>query len=114
MKVVCIVQAMNGRSEDEIISERNAIAHKLQSALGEIEVIPSLTPAADAINGRVAVRLLAKELTLLSDADIAVFGAQWDSSRMCAALHRVCMDFGMDTLCLTDAALGGAADGAGK
>ena len=113
MKVVSIVQVMNGKTEDELIMQRIAVSQKLRSAFMEIEVIPSLSPAADTTNGHIAIRLLAKELELISGSELVAFAPGWESSRMAVSLHQICVDHGMETVCFSDAALGGAEHGSG-
>ena len=95
MTTVFIAQPWQGRTEEEVIRERCAIADKLRQIYGEIEIIANFSPALNAINGPIAVRAFAKEVEMLSDARVAAFGPGWSGDRGCRALHVVCKAFGM-------------------
>ncbi len=97
MKKLFVSQPMRGRSEDEIVAERNRVILKAQEALGEaVDPIPSYCPGAH--EGIGPVRALANNIYLLGDADAAVFAKGWEKARGCRIEHQICLDYGIDII----------------
>ena len=97
MKKLFVSQPMRGRSEDEIVAERNRVILKAQEALEEaVDPIPSYCP--EAHEGIGPVRALANSIYLLGDADVAVFAKGWEKARGCRIEHQICLDYGIDII----------------
>lgn len=89
MKKLFISQPMNGKTDEEILAERERAIEAAKEKIGEdVEVIDSFfddyppdgTPA-------VGLWYLGKSLQLLSGADVAYFIKGWDSARGCVIEH---------------------------
>lgn len=91
-----ISQPMNGRSDEEILAEReNAIEYVKVLTGEEVEVLDSLFDFPD---GTHPLYSLAKSLEMLSQADLAYFCAGWDTARGCMIEHRCAVEYGIDAL----------------
>jgi hypothetical protein len=95
MKKVFVSQPMRGKSNEEIQSERDMlIAEARKTAAGEIEVLDSFFKDFDGN----ALAFLGKSISLLSSADIAVFGRGWQDARGCVIEHKCCEEYGITTV----------------
>lgn len=96
MKKLFISQPMRGKTDAEILFERDkAIASvKEQFPDEEIEVIDSYFKDH---NGK-PLELLGKSLMLLADADIAYFCTDWDKARGCRIEHTCAFEYGIKTV----------------
>ena len=81
MKKVFISQPMNGRTDDEILAERQKIVEMAKRDLGEIEVIDSFFT--EVSHDAKPLWFLGKSFELLADADIAYFAPGWEEARGC-------------------------------
>ena len=101
MKKLFVSQPMRGRNDDEILAERNRIILEAQETLGEaVDPLPSFFEKYVVEGARTPVRYLANAIAMLSDADVAVFGKGWEDARGCRIEHQVCIDYGIDIICL--------------
>ncbi|MCM1363404.1 MAG: DUF4406 domain-containing protein [Ruminococcus sp.] len=90
MTKLFISQCMRGRSDEEILAEREAIIEKAKKlCTEEVEVLNSFF---DDYTGS-ALYFLSKSLEMLSEADIAVFGPGWEKARGCRIEHQCCEDY---------------------
>lgn len=97
MKKLFISQPMKGKSDDEILREREKAIHKAKEVCGEeVEVIDSFFQAAPA--DAKPLWFLGKSLELLSTADIAYFAAGWHEARGCKIEHECAVEYGIDTI----------------
>lgn len=96
MKKVFISQPMNGKTDDEILAERQAIIELAKEELGEIEVIDSFF--AEAPHDAKPLWFLGKSFELLADADVAYFADGWQSARGCKLEHDASIAYGIDTV----------------
>lgn len=89
---VFISQPMKGKSDEEILSERERIKDAARSRLekegnSDIEFIDSYFEDYNPDNGCVPLKYLSKSLELLADADVAIFGKGWERARGCVIEH---------------------------
>lgn len=86
MKKLFISQPMKGKSDEDILKERDRAIRKAEAIVGEpIEVIDSFFQNAPA-DAR-PLWFLGKSLELLSTADVAYFAPGWDEARGCKIEH---------------------------
>lgn len=93
MKKVFISQPMNGLSDEEIRTNREAIINKLNEfKLGEFEIIDSYMADYNPEKNN-PVAYLGKSIEFLAQADLAVFGKGWQNARGCQIEHSVCVAY---------------------
>jgi hypothetical protein len=81
---------MRGKSDEEILSERNRLIEEAEKAVGEdIEVLDSFFGDFDGN----ALGFLGESIGLLSSADIAVFGEGWQDARGCRVERLCCKEY---------------------
>ena len=97
MKKLFISQPMNGKTDEEILRERNEAINIAKDIVGEeIEVLetffddlgPDIKP----------LHYLAKSLEYLAEADIAYFVSGWENARGCKIEHRCAVEYGIDRI----------------
>lgn len=94
-----ISQPMKGKSDEEIILERETALEEVQKLFeGPIEVIDSFFQGAPA--GAKPLWFLGKSLELLSDADIAYFAKGWRDARGCRLEHDAARAYGITAICV--------------
>lgn len=94
---VFISQPMRGKSNEEILSERNQMIKKVNEiATEKPEVIDSFFENAPA--EAKPLWFLGKSLELLSTADVAVFAKGWEEARGCRIEHECCVQYGIKTI----------------
>lgn len=99
MKKLFISQPMKGKSDEEILREREQAIDSAQRCLGEpMEVIDSFFQGAPA--GAKPLWFLGKSLELLSDADIAYFAKGWRDARGCRLEHDAAKAYGITAICV--------------
>lgn len=92
MKKLFISQPMNGKTNEEILKERNkAIEHAKTILKDEIEVIDSFFQ--NAPNDAKPLWFLGKSLELLANADAVYFCGGWNSYRGCIMEHSACVRY---------------------
>ena len=97
MKKLFISQPMRGKSDEEILREREEAIKKAKEVCGEeVEVIDSFFQSALA-NAR-PLWFLGKSLELLSTADIAYFAPGWEDARGCKIEHLCAVEYGLDRI----------------
>ena len=86
MKKLFISQPMKGKTDEEILSEREKAIKKVEVMIGEpVEIIDSFFQSAPA-DAR-PLWFLGKSLELLSTADIVYFTEGWSKARGCRIEH---------------------------
>lgn len=85
MKRIFISQPMLNKTNDEIKAQRAEIVEKLKKKFKKIEVIDSFFE--NAPHDANPLWFLSKSLQLMSDADVVVFGDNWDQARGCKIEH---------------------------
>lgn len=97
MKRLFVSQPMKGKSDDEILEEREKAINMAEKILGEpVDVIDSFFANAP-VNAR-PLWFLAKSLELLSTADIAYFAEGWTNARGCRVEHLCAIEYGIDII----------------
>ena len=97
MKKLFISQPMRGKTDEEILNEREAAIQEARKLTGEdVEVIDSFFQ-----NAPVGVRplwFLGKSLELLSTADVAYFAPGWKDARGCKIEHECAVEYMIDRI----------------
>lgn len=94
MKKLFISQPMKGKTDSEILEERETAMESARNALGEdVELIDSFFQNAPA-DAR-PLWFLGKSLELLSTADIAYFASGWENARGCRIEHTCAEEYGI-------------------
>lgn len=97
MRKLFISQPMKGKTNEEILAERNRLIEKAEDALHEkFEVIDSFIK--DAPYDANPLWFLGKSLELLSTADVAIFGKDWGSARGCKIENEACLEYGITVI----------------
>lgn len=97
MKKLFISHPMKGKSDEDILKERDRAIRKAEAIVGEpIEVIDSFFQNAPA-DAR-PLWFLGKSLELLSTADVAYFAPGWDEARGCKIEHMCAVEYGIDRI----------------
>lgn len=99
MKKLFISQPMKGKTDEEILKEREkAIASAKRNFVEdeEIEVIDSFFQSAP-VDAR-PLWFLGKSLELLSTADIAYFAKGWENARGCRIENTCAIEYGIDVI----------------
>lgn len=97
MKKLFISQPMKGKTDVEILAERQKAIKRAEEIIGEpVEVIDSFFEKA-LVNAK-PLWFLGKSLELLSDADIAYFAPGWDTARGCIIEHICAEEYNIDKI----------------
>ena len=92
-----ISQPMNGKTDEEILRERNRILLEAVKLVGQpIEVIDSFFESAPHDADR--IWFLGKSIELLSTADIVYFADGWTEYRGCIIEHRCAVTYGLNII----------------
>mgnify|MGYP002518559092 FL=1 len=94
MKKLFISQPMRGKTDEEILAERESAIKAAEELLEEpVEVIDSFFQSAPV--GAKPLWFLGKSLELLSSADIAYFAKDWQKARGCRIEHECAVEYGI-------------------
>lgn len=97
MKKLFISQPMRGKTDAEILAEREKAIASAERQLGEkVEVIDSFfqnTP----VEAK-PLRFLGKSLELLSTADVAYFAKGWENARGCRIENTCAIEYGITVI----------------
>lgn len=97
MKKLFISQPMRGKSDEEILAEREKAIKAAQELVGgPVEVIDSFFQSAPA-DAR-PLWFLGKSLELLSTADVAYFAEGWKDARGCRIEHECAVEYCIDRI----------------
>ena len=97
MKKLFISQPMRGKSDDEILLEREKAIKAAEKLVGEpVEVIDSFFQSAP-VDAK-PLWFLGKSLELLADADVAYFAEGWEEARGCKIEHTCAVEYGIDRI----------------
>ena len=92
MKKLFISQPMRGKSAEEILKERKRMIAKAGEIVGdEIEVLDTYYQDFDGNR----VSFLARSISDLSKADVAIFAPGWEDFSGCRCEHAVCEEYGI-------------------
>lgn len=91
---VFISQPMNGKTNEEIIKEREELTEFAKAKLGsDVEIIDSYFK--DAPHDMKPLWFLGKSFELLSTADACVFAKGYEKARGCVMEHKACENYGI-------------------
>lgn len=91
---VFISQGMVGKTDEEILMERNNAIKLIEEKFGKtVEIIDSFIT--DVPEGVTPLWYLGKSLEYLSTADLAYFCKGWQDYRGCKFEHRAAMEYGI-------------------
>lgn len=97
MKKLFISQPMKGKSDADILSERQKAIKIAEELIGEpVEVIDSFFK--DAPADAKPLWFLGKSIELLATADIAYFASGWTEARGCKIEHTCSVEYGIDRI----------------
>ena len=97
MKKLFISQPMRGKSDEEILVERQKAIEAAEKMIGEpVEVIDSFFEKAP-VNAK-PLWFLGKSLELLADADVAYFAPGWEDARGCKIEHTCAVEYGINRI----------------
>lgn len=96
-KKLFISQPMRGKSDEEILAERQKAIESAERQLGEpVEVIDSFFQSAPA-DAR-PLWFLGKSIELLSTADVAYFAKGWEDARGCRIENECAIQYGITVI----------------
>ena len=97
MKKLFISQPMRGKSDEEILMEREKAIKAAEKLVGEpVEVIDSFFQNAP-VDAK-PLWFLGKSLELLSNADVAYFAPGWKDARGCIIEHDCAISYGIKSI----------------
>lgn len=97
MKQLFISQPMKGKTDKEILAERETAIKEAEAALKEpVEVIDSFFQNAP-VDAK-PLWFLGKSIELLSTADIAYFASGWENARGCKIEHECAKEYGIQIM----------------
>ena len=95
MKKLFISQPMKGKTDEEILAERDKAIQRAKKTLHEeVEVIDSFFKDAPACNR--PLWFLGESLKLLATADVAYFAPGWKNARGCKIEHICAEQYGIN------------------
>ena len=95
MKKVFISQPMRGKTDEEILKEREKLANVAKAYAGEdVEVLDTFFKD---FNGN-ALEYLGKSISMLAQADFAVFGEGCTGARGCRVEYEACVQYGIPVM----------------
>lgn len=95
MKKLFISQPMRGKTDEEILAEREKAIASAERELGEpVEVIDSFFQSAP-VDAK-PLWFLGKSLELLSTADVAYFTKGWEDARGCRIENQCAVEYGIE------------------
>lgn len=90
---IFISQPMNGKTDEEILSERDRIIEKLTNIFDDFELIDSFIE--NAPKDATPLWYLGKSIELLSQADLVYFAKGWQNMRGCRIEHVCATEYGI-------------------
>ena len=97
MKKLFISQPMKGKTDEEILKEREKAIKSAERQLGEpVEVIDSFFQSAP-VDAK-PLWYLSESLKLLSEADIAYFAKGWNEARGCKIENTCAIEYGIPVI----------------
>ena len=98
MKRLFISQPMRGKTDEQILAEREKAIASAERHLGEkVEVIDSFFKGVN-FAGVSPLYLLGKSIELLASADVAYFAKDWEKARGCRIENTCAIEYGIDVI----------------
>ena len=82
-----ISQPMTGKTDEEILQERNRVISMVQAQYGAVRVIDSFVEENPPKDVNAPLWFLARSIDFLSKADVAYFTSGWRNARGCKIEH---------------------------
>lgn len=97
MKKLFISQPMNGKSDEEILAEREEAVKKAEELIGEeVEVLETF--CSDFSADAKPLEFLARSISDLAKADVAFFAKGWSERRGCKIEHQCAVEYGIPVI----------------
>ena len=97
MKKLFISQPMRGKSDEEIMKEReNAIIKATEMIGEEVKVLETFFDDFD--SDAKPLDYLARSIEFLGKADVAYFAHGWENARGCKIEHECAVEYGIDRI----------------
>ena len=97
MKKLFISQVMRGKTDKEILAEREKAIKEAEKIIGEpVEVIDSFFQSAP-VDAK-PLWFLGKSIEMLSTADVVYFAPGWKEARGCRIEHECAKEYGIDRI----------------
>jgi hypothetical protein len=97
MKKLFISQPMNGKSDNDILKEREIAIKKAKEVLNEeVEVLDTFFE--DFGENAKPLHYLAKSIEYLAEADVAYFAEGWNCARGCKVEHKCATEYGIQCI----------------
>lgn len=93
-----ISQTMNGKTDKEILREREQIINWIKAHYGSVEVIDSFVKENAPNDVNVSLWYLSKSIEFLSMADVAYFTSGWQDARGCKIEHECAEAYGIQII----------------
>ena len=93
-----ISQTMNGKTDKEILQERERIIRRIEANYGSVEVIDSFVKENAPKDVNVSLWYLSKSIEFLSMADVAYFTQGWKDARGCKIEHECAEAYGIQII----------------
>lgn len=87
---------MRGRTDEEILAERNDIECRLREEFGEVEVLETFYD--DFGPDAKPLEYLARSISDLAKADVAYFAKGWQNARGCKIENMCAIEYGIHTI----------------
>lgn len=99
MKKLFISQPMKGKSDEDILKEREKAIREAEKLVGEpVEVIDSFFKEESPLNANRPLWFLGKSLELLATADVAYFAPGWQDGRGCRIENTCAIEYGIEVI----------------
>ena len=93
-----ISQTMNGKTDKEILQEREQIISWIKTHYGSVEVIDSFVKENAPKDVNESLWYLSKSIEFLSTADVAYFTQGWQDARGCKIEHECAEAYGIQII----------------
>lgn len=91
-----ISQPMRGRTDEEILAERDDIECRLREEFGEVEILETFYDDFDP--DAKPLEYLARSISDLAKADVAYFAKGWQNARGCKIENMCAIEYGIHTI----------------
>lgn len=91
-----ISQPMRGRTDEEILAERDDIECRLREEFGEVEILETFYD--DFAPEAKPLEYLARSISDLAKADVAYFAKGWQNARGCKIENMCAIEYGIHTI----------------
>ena len=93
-----ISQTMNGKTDKEILQEREQIISRIKAHYDSVEVIDSFVKENAPNDVNISLWYLSKSIEFLSMADVAYFAHGWQDARGCKIEHECAEAYGVQII----------------